>query len=236
MNEYISILKTSDMFSGIKEEEILAMIRCLSARVSHYKKNEYILRNGKPVHSVGMVLSGLALVEKVDLWGNRTIIQEIIPGMIFAESYACLSQVPVETSVLASTDSSIMFFNISRLLTVCTSACNFHTRIIQNLLGTIAQKNVSLTKKMDYMTKKTIRERLLSYLSTESLKAGSSSFTIPFDRQELADYLSVDRSALSNEISKLQKEGILSSQKKEFHIYKHSNDSIDIFQQKIFSQ
>lgn len=218
MDKYLSLLKNTNMFMGISEDEIKIMLKCLSTRVVHFEKNEYILRSGEQIHSVGMVLSGLALIEKEDFWGRRTIIQEIIPGMAFAESYACLSQIPVEICVLASENTDIMFFDIKRILSVCTSACSFHTKLIQNLLKTMAQKNVDLTKKMDYMTKKTIRDRLLSYLSTESQKSGRSTFTIPFDRQELADYLSVDRSALSNEISKLQREGILSCQKNKFSI------------------
>lgn len=218
MEQYITLLKNTTMFLGIKEKEIQSILKCLSARVAHFEKNEYILRNGEQIHSIGMVLAGLALVEQEDFWGNRTILQEIIPGMIFAESYACLSQIPIEMNVLASKNTDIMFFDIHNILTVCSSACTFHTRLIQNLLSTIARKNINLTKKIDYMTKKTIRDRLLSYLSTESLKRGSTTFTIPFNRQELADYLSVDRSALSNEISKLQKEGILTCQKNKFHI------------------
>lgn len=206
------------MFNGINESEIEGMLKCLNARTMLYKKNEYILRNGETVNSIGMVLEGLALVEKEDIWGNRTIISEISPGSLYAESYACLSKLPAEISVIASDNTTVILFDIRRILTTCSSSCGFHTKLIQNLLYTIAQKNVLLTKKMEYISKKTIKEKLLAYLSSEAMKAGSPTFNIPFNRQELADFLSVDRSALSSEISRLQKKGIISCRKNAFTI------------------
>lgn len=218
MKQYINLLKNTYMFNGINESEIEGMLKCLNARTMLYKKNEYILRNGETVNSIGMVLEGLALVEKKDIWGNRTIISEISPGSLYAESYACLSKLPAEISVIASDNTTVMLFDIRRILTTCSSSCGFHTKLIQNLLYTIAQKNVLLTKKMEYISKKTIKEKLLAYLSSEAMKAGSPTFNIPFNRQELADFLSVDRSALSSEISRLQKKGIISCRKNAFTI------------------
>lgn len=218
MKQYINLLKNTYMFNGINECEIEGMLKCLNARTMLYKKNEYILRNGETVNSIGMVLEGLALVEKEDIWGNRTIISEISPGSLYAESYACLSKLPAEISVIASDNTTVMLFDIRRILTTCSSSCGFHTKLIQNLLYTIAQKNVLLTKKMEYISKKTIKEKLLAYLSSEAMKAGSPTFNIPFNRQELADFLSVDRSALSSEISRLQKKGIISCRKNAFTI------------------
>lgn len=218
MKQYINLLKNTYMFNGINESEIEGMLKCLNARTMLYKKNEYILRNGETVNSIGMVLEGLALVEKEDIWGNRTIISEISPGSLYAESYACLSKLPAEISVIASDNTTVMLFDIRRILTTFSSSCGFHTKLIQNLLYTIAQKNVLLTKKMEYISKKTIKEKLLAYLSSEAMKAGSPTFNIPFNRQELADFLSVDRSALSSEISRLQKKGIISCRKNAFTI------------------
>lgn len=218
MKQYINLLKNTYMFNGINESEIEGMLKCLNARTMLYKKNEYILRNGETVNSIGMVLEGLALIEKEDIWGNRTIISEISPGSLYAESYACLCKLPAEISVIASDNTTVMLFDIRRILTTCSSSCGFHTKLIQNLLYTIAQKNVLLTKKMEYISKKTIKEKLLAYLSSEAMKAGSPTFNIPFNRQELADFLSVDRSALSSEISRLQKKGIISCKKNAFTI------------------
>ena len=216
MDEYLPVLKKSSLFTGVQAGEISAMLKCLSARLKHYKKEEFIIRSGDYVRSVGMVVSGTALIIQEDFWGKRTIISEVLPGSLFAETYACLSSMPIEMSVVSDSECDVLFMDFNKILTVCTSACEFHTRLIQNFLSSFAIRNLMLTKKMQHMSKKTIREKLLSYLSTESLKSSSSTFDIPFNRQQLADYLSVDRSALSNEMSKLQAEGVLVFKKNRF--------------------
>ncbi len=216
MEEYLSILKKSNLFSGVQPEEISAMLKCLSARIKHYKKDEFIIRSGDYIRSVGMVLTGTALIIQEDFWGKRTIISEAMSGALFAETYACIPSIPIEMSVISDSECDVLFMDFNRIMNVCTSACTFHTRLLQNFLSSIARRNLILTKKMQHMSKKTIREKLLSYLSAESLKNNSSTFDIPFNRQQLADYLSIDRSALSNEMSKLQDEGILTYKKNRF--------------------
>lgn len=216
MEEFLPVLKKSNLFSGVSSEEINAMLKCLSARLKHYKKEEFIIRSGDYIRSVGMMLSGTALIIQEDFWGKRTIISEILPGTIFAETYACIPTLPIEMSVISDSECDVLFLDFNKILHVCTSSCTFHTRLIQNFLSSIARRNMVLTKKMQHMSKKTIREKLLSYLSAESLKSNSSTFDIPFNRQQLADYLSIDRSALSNELSKLQEEGILTYKKNRF--------------------
>lgn len=216
MEKYIHILKNTSMFQGISEEEILPMLQCLSVRIKNYSKGEYLLRSGEKVQTIGMVLSGQALIINEDVWGNRNLITELTSGMLYGESYACISDVPAEISVIANEDTTIMIFNINHIITTCSSACGFHTRLIHNLLAVIAERNVKLMKKIDHVSKKTLREKVLNYLSSESMHFNSNTFAIPYDRQGLADYLNVDRSALSNELSKLQKEGILSYKKNTF--------------------
>lgn len=211
-----NVLMHSKLFQGIKEEEIESMLTCLSARTVDYRKNDFMIHHGETIQNLGVVVSGSVLVIKEDYWGNRTILSELAAGDIFAEAYACLSFVPAEIGVVASKDTTVMFFDIQKILTVCSSACVFHTRLVENLLRVLAGKNLELTKKMECLSKRTIRDRLLSYLSTERLKADSSTFEIPFDRQQLADYLSVDRSALSREIGKLSAEGVISCWKNQF--------------------
>ncbi|MEY8353602.1 Crp/Fnr family transcriptional regulator [Lachnospiraceae bacterium 54-53] len=213
MEEYLPILRKSSLFTGVRPDEIHVMLKCLSARMKHFKKDEFIIRSGDYIRSVGLMLSGTALIIQEDFWGRRTIISEVLPGTLFAETFACLSSIPIEMSVVSDSECDVLFLDFNKILTVCTSACSFHTRLIQNLLSSIAGRNLTLTKKMQHMSQKTIREKLLSYLSAESLKNNTSTFDIPFNRQQLADYLSIDRSALSNELSKLQAEGILSYKK-----------------------
>lgn len=216
MEAYMTLLKKTCLFSGIKDEDISTMLNCLSARIASYQKEEFILHTGDLVDQVGMVLSGSVLIIKEDFWGNRSILSEISPGSLFAETYACIGTTPLEVSTVASSDCKVLFLDFQKLLTTCSSACHFHTRLIRNLLSTLAQKNRILTKKLEHMSQKTTRDKLLSYLSAESLKAKSPSFTIPFNRQQLADYLSVDRSAMSSELGKLRKEGILDYNKNTF--------------------
>ena len=168
-------------------------------------------------------MSGMIMVERDDIWGNLSIISEITPSMSFAESYACFSHRPVDINIIAKEQSTVMFFNIERFIHICSVACDFHNRIVQNLLTVVAEKNLILNQKINYISKKKIRDRLLAYLSAESIKNKADSFEIPFNRQELAHFLFVDRSALSNEISKLQHEGIISCRKNKFKIIKPIN-------------
>ena len=216
--EIIDMLSQSPLFEGVAPEQIRILLKCLKAEVASYEKGDYILLMGNRTRRMGLVLEGTAHIVKEDFWGNRVILGQSSQGQIFAESYASLGTVQLEVSVVAATACRIMFLDVGRILEVCTVACAFHTRLIHNLLNMMAGRNLMLTKKVEHMAQKTTREKLLSYLSSEAHRAGSATFTIPFNRQELADYLSVDRSAMSTEISKLQKEGVLECERKNFRL------------------
>ena len=218
MQKYMNILTNTPLFQGISESEILPMLKCLSVSIKNYSKGEYLLRSGDKVQTIGMILSGQALIINDDVWGNRNIITELSSGMLYGESYACISSVPAQISVIANENLTVMLFNINHIITTCSSSCSFHTRLIHNLLEIIARKNVRLMNKIDHISKKNLRDKILNYLSGESMHAGSNTFTIPYDRQGLADYLNADRSALSSELSKLQKEGVLSYKKNTFSL------------------
>lgn len=214
----LSALKRSKLFSGIDEKEIVAMLTCLSAEQKQYKKGEYILRCGDSAALVGLVTSGSVDVIQEDYWGNRNIVAAVPPGQSFAESYACAGNVPLGVSVQAAENSEVLLMNIQKILTTCSSACAFHARLIRNLASLLASKNLMMNEKLTFLTQRTTREKLLSYLSAESMRRHVSSFSIPFDRQQLADFLSVDRSAMSNELSKMRKEGILQYSKNHFSL------------------
>lgn len=216
MKEYLPLLEHTLLFSGMMPEEITSILDCLSARRAHYEKEQFIFRPGDYITQVGMVLSGTVHILKEDFWGNKSIISEISEGSLFAETYACIATEAFDAGVIAASSCDILFLDFHRILTICSSACGFHTRLIHNLLTVLAEKNMMLTKKIEHMSKKTTRTKLLSYLSNRSVIAGSSVFEIPFNRQQLADYLSVDRSAMSNELSKLRAEGILTFKKNKF--------------------
>ena len=151
-------------------------------------------------------------------WGNRNILADAMPGDLFAESYAFLPGELLRVSVVSEEPSRLMLVDSRRMLEICSSACRFHTRLVQNVLAESARKNLALTRKLSHMSKRTTREKLLSYLSGQSLAAGSETFEIPFNRQQLADYLCVDRSAMSNELCKMRDEGMLSFDKSSFHL------------------
>lgn len=210
------ILLRSPLFAGISEEELGSMLTCLSAEKKACRKNEYLLRQGDTVDFVGLVLTGSVNVLKDDYWGNRNIVAVIPPGHTFAESYACVPGAPLSVSAQATQETLILRMNIHRVLTTCPSACAFHARLIENLIALLASKNLLMNEKLTYLSQRTTREKLLSYLSASSQRAGNAHFVIPFDRQELADFLSVDRSALSAELSRMQRDGILTYHKNEF--------------------
>ena len=167
-------------------------------------------------------MEGKVLIEHDDIWGNTTVLDSVLPGQIFAETYACTPGEPLMVNVEAAEESQILFLNVSRVLRSCTHACAFHGKLIRNLLALSAQKNLNLSRKIFHTASKSIRGRLTAYLSDQAVRSGSSSFTIPFNRQQLADYLNVDRSALSAELGKMQKEGLLRVKKNLFEIMKES--------------
>lgn len=202
-------LSKTMLFSGISQSDIPSLLDCLGSEQKRYDREEIIYHAGDLVSSMGMVLSGRVQIETNDILGNRSVLDSVGPGSVFAETYASLPAEPLMISVSAAEPSDILFLNVSRLLDTCPSGCTFHSQLIRNLLAISAQKNLNLSRRIFHTASKSIRGRLLSYLSFQAAKEGSREFTIPFNRQQLADYLSVDRSALSNELSKMQKEGLL---------------------------
>lgn len=215
-----SFLSKTILFRGIHPDEINEMLACLASEQKSYKKGEYIYRTGDTTHSMGLVLSGNVHIENDDIWGNKSLLDSVGPGQFFGETYACLPGEPLIVNVLARQDSEILFINITRLMKVCPNTCSHHSKLIQNLLTISAQKNLNLSRRIFHTSAKTIRGRLLSYLSYEALRQGKYEFSIPYNRQQLADYLGVDRSALSNELSKMKKEGILITEKNYFQLLK----------------
>lgn len=211
-------LKRTALFGGIEAKEIEAMLTCLDAKTETCKKGRLIYRGGDTTTSVGEVLSGRVHIIREDFWGNRSIISEFGAGQLFGETYALMPYEPMEVSVLAAEDCEILFLDVGRIITVCSSACEFHARLIRNLLLVSAQKNLLLTKKLDFISRRTTREKLLAYLSAQSQQKKSPSFEIPFNRQQLADYLSVDRSAMSGELCRLRDEGVLKFEKNSFEL------------------
>lgn len=216
MGNYISVLKNTKLFSGAGENEISTMLSCLGAKLNRYKKGEYVFRAGEYVHNITVLVEGSLHIQKDDYWGNRTIINIITPGEMFGEAYVSPDSGALLNDVIAIEDSAVMFFDVQQILTMCPSACKFHTLALKNLFFAISEKNRRLVTKLGHISNRTTREKLLSYLSDEAKRNKSASFSIPFNRQQLADFLSVDRSAMSNELSKMRNEGLIKFDKNQF--------------------
>jgi CRP-like cAMP-binding protein len=217
MESFSSIIR-SPLFQGISENEISSLIKCLGCSFKTYAKGESIYIEGDFVREIGVVVSGRVRLTKGDAWGHRNIISEISEGEIFAEAIVCGGLGVVFETVIAAEQAEICFVDFQRIISTCSTACVFHSLVIRNMIGVFARKNIMLTSKMEHITKRTTREKLLSYLSEQSKLNGTMSFQIPFDRQALADFLSVDRSALSAEMTRLKKQRILDFRKNNFKL------------------
>lgn len=211
-------LSSTTLFRGITPEEIQTMMGCLQGITKEYPRGSIIHHFGECISTLGLVLSGSVSVENDDIWGNKTILDKIGVGNTFAENYACLPGEPLMVNIVAAEATKILFLNTEYMLRVCSRTCGFHNRLIHNMLTISAQKNLNLSRRSLHTGPKTIRGRLLSYLSHQAVHHGCREFDIPFNRQQLADYLNVDRSAMSNELSKMQKEGLIISERNHFRI------------------
>jgi len=216
MKDFLPVIRSSQLFSGTSEEELTAMLSCLKAEKKDFPKEAFVLRAGDAADSIGLVLSGNILVIQEDIWGNRNILSKAGAGQTFAAAYACAPGSVLNVSVMTETPVTAMFLNVRRILTVCPSACSHHSRIIRNLLGEMAEKNLRLSEKLSHMGQRSTRAKLMSYLSSEAQRLGKYEFDIPFSRQQLADYLAVERSGLSLELGKMRSEGLLDFHKSHF--------------------
>lgn len=219
MENYSHIFLANPLFAGIAPEDLSAMLGCLTPRVADIPKGAPVFLEGDEAGFIGFVLEGAIQIVRDDFYGNRSILSHAGQGEAFAEAFACaqISHMPV--SAYALKDSKIVFFSCQKMLTVCTSACRFHNQLVRNLLTVVAGRNLELGKKIQVMSQKTTREKLLAYLMQQAKERGNEEFTIPFNRQALADYLGVERSAMSAELSKLRTEGILDTKGSYFHLY-----------------
>lgn len=212
------IILKSKIFKNIEENEVELLLKCINNYRKTFKKGEIILREGEKTEYMGIVITGSVVVERADLWGNNTVLGVISPGGIFAETYAILNDEPLMINAYANEKSEILFLRTNEIFKTCEKSCNFHDQLILNLIRIASFKNLNLSRKILHTGPKTIRGKLLSFFSEWVKKENSLSFSIPYNRQQLADYLSVDRSAMSNELSKMQKEGILEFKKNKFKI------------------
>ena len=214
--DFLPVIRSARLFSGISEEELTAMLSCLGAERKDFPKGAFVLRAGDTTDSIGLVLAGNVLIVQEDIWGNRNILSKAGPGQTFAAVYACAPGSRLNVGVVAETPVAVLFLNIKRILNVCPSACSHHSRVIRNLLGELAEKNLRFNEKLTHMGQRTTRSKIMSYLSAEAQRLGACEFDISFSRQQLADYLGVERSGLSLELGRMKKDGVLEYRKSHF--------------------
>jgi CRP-like cAMP-binding protein len=222
MKNIFPALRTSPLFTGIGGGDFGLMMTCLGAYAKHCEKGETVYFEGDTVTDIGLLTKGRLHLVKDDIWGNRAIVTEIAPPEMFAESVVCSGIGRIPVSVVAKEDCEILFIDYRKIFTVCSTACAFHSKLIRNMIGVLARKNILMSAKIEHITKRTIKEKLLSYLMDQARQKGNKAFDISFNRQELADYLSVERSALSAEMSKLKADGIIDYRKNHFELLRHS--------------
>lgn len=216
MEKYLNVLHRCSLFQNIEDGHLTKMLTCLGAKIERFDKKYTIVAEGNPAKYIGIMLSGSAQIIRMDYYGNRNIVSGVEVSETFCESFACAELKSIPVTIIASEPCEVMLIDCAHILHTCSNNCGFHQQLIFNLMKDLATKNIMFHQKIEITSKRSTREKLLVYLLLRAKKEGSNSFFIPFDRQELADYLEVDRSGLSSEISKLRNEGILESDRKHF--------------------
>ncbi|MDR2659475.1 MAG: Crp/Fnr family transcriptional regulator [Spirochaetaceae bacterium] len=220
MQKFVPALLNCRLFAGVKVAEIEKLLDCFRTRARKFEKDAYIFMENDEISTMGIVISGAVHLVRDDFWGNRAIIVRIAAGEIFAEAFACGKSGRIPLSAVAVERTEALFIHAKKINSVCASACPFHTRILNNMIEELAGKNITLINKIQHITRRSTRKKLISYLSAEAKAAGASSFDIPFNREELAEFLSVDRSAMSSELGRMKTAGLLTFRKNHFTLLK----------------
>lgn len=218
MKKFFEVLRENPLFFGVEEENLEAMLQCLSATIRTYQRGSFLRQEGDSSDFIGIVLEGTLQILQDDYHGNRHITSVVSAGHIFGEAFPCAGIATIPVSVFVATDSTVLLLNAKKVLQPCCANCQFHNQIIQNLLMIVSKKNVQLNRKLNYLSQKTTSEKIMAFLKDQEKLNHASKFTIPYNRQALADYLGVERSALSAEISKLQKQGKLITNRNYFEL------------------
>ena len=220
MKDHINQFNKLPLFSGIKEEELLPMLTCIGGYIQEYKKSEFILLSQEPIQCVGIILEGTVHMIKEDIWGHKTVLAFMKQGELFGETFVCAGYPTSEVTFYAAANCKILYIPFYKTLHTCNTSCVFHHRLVENMVRLVANKNAKLMEKIEITSKKTLREKILTYLSLQAQVHRKNYFEIPLGRLELADYLCADRSALTRELNSMKKEGIIDFDKNTFHLLK----------------
>ncbi|MFA5468340.1 MAG: Crp/Fnr family transcriptional regulator [Sphaerochaetaceae bacterium] len=218
MKNYDDLLLNSPLFSELTRGELCHILNCLKAKQRKFSSQEFIIRESEQLEHVGVVLEGRVQILTDDALGNRSINLKLGAGELFGHVAATKLATVSPVSVMSEGETTILFLNFHNLVAPCSNACNFHARVIENMMNVLAERNLMMNRKLSILSKRSIREKLLAYLTWQSHDSGSQEFSIPFNRDELADYLSVNRSALSRELSKMIGEGYFHNERNHFKL------------------
>lgn len=218
MKKYFEVLKKCHLFNEIAENELEKVLSCLGALVVYKNKGEAVFTEGDPAKYLGIVLNGSVQIVRDDYYGNHSILAMIDPSELFAEAFACSDTKTIPVNIIAVCNSEVMLIDCKKILQMCSNTCEFHSKLVENLLRIVANKNIILNQKIEITSKRTTKEKLMTYLLAQAKNCTNKEFTIPYNRQSLADYLEVERSAMSAEISKLKNEGVIDTKKNWFKI------------------
>lgn len=219
MKEFLEALHNSELFRGISDDSIMEILNCSGSSMHSYSQGE-IIKSESQIENIGVVLSGSLHIINEDYWGNKFILREVREGQIFGAEYAIVKYAPKTFTVIAQKDTNVLYINTECVVNMCEKACEYHRRMVRNLLSIVSEENIDYQHKFEHMSKRSTREKLLSYFSEQAERNNSAAFEISFNRQQMADYLSVDRSAMCSELSKMQKEGMISYHLNHFELKK----------------
>ncbi len=218
--EYYNELKNTKIFSSATEFECQAMMFCFKTRFKTFAKNSNIINQGDPMDDIVLILKGSALVQNVDNLGDISILMRLKSGHVYGLESAYAGEETYKDSLIAREKTLVMFMNKHRVITPCANRCRRHDIVVKHLMQMVARSNMKLLDKITHLSKKTIRDKLMSYFTTMARKKGSNYFELPYNKTELANYLSIDRSAMSTELTRMKEDGLIDFEKRQFHLLK----------------
>ncbi len=220
MQKYYNQIKNSPVFFGLSEDELKNMLECFNARIKSFEDGEFIIRQGELVKNIYLVLDGAVNIEKDTYWGRRIIVTQIGINENIALAFVASKNIESSIDAVSVGNTKLLILSYEKCTTMCQNVCTKHRLLINNLFEILSKENIELLQKIENISQKTIREKLLTYFSNEAKKNKSNIFEIPYNRQDLADYLNIDRSAMSFELSKMQKDGLIKTEKNKFCLIK----------------
>ena len=220
MEKYYNQIKNSPVFFGLSEEELKNMLECFNARIKTFEDGEFIIRQGEMVKNIYLVLDGAVNIEKDTYWGRRIIVTKLGINENIALAFVASKNIESSIDAVSVGNTKLLILSYEKCTTMCQNVCTKHRLLINNLFEILSKENIELLQKIENISQKTIREKLLTYFSNEAKRNKSNIFEIPYNRQDLADYLNIDRSAMSFELSKMQKDGLIKTEKNKFCLIK----------------